>query len=272
LCRAHAHAAPGEAAAAARLAHFAAQGLAAYDTARNDPSQNGQSGLSPYLHFGQLCAARAATAALHAAADGRGVSRQAADAFIEELIVRRELSDNFVANHPDYDTTACFPDWARRTLARHAADQRPWLYGRAQLEEARTHDPAWNAAQTEMLLTGKMHGYMRMYWAKKILEWTPGPHEALRLAILLNDRYELDGRDTNGYVGVAWSIGGVHDRAWRERPVFGKVRYMSAGGLERKGKPDQYVEKVERLKRRLSDLHDTNASVLMRWEFSITSD
>ena len=165
---------------------------------------------------------------------------------MEELIVRRELSMNFCYYDPDYDSLACLPDWARETLAAHADDPRTYVYDLAAFEAARTHDPYWNAAQLEMVRTGKMHGYMRMYWGKKILEWTPDPAEAFRVALTLNNRYELDGRDPNGYAGVAWCFG-KHDRAWKERAVYGKVRYMSAGGLERKFDIEAYVQQVDQM-------------------------
>ena len=170
------------------------------------------------------------------------VPREAQDAFLEELIVRRELSDNFCFYNPDYDRFSGFPAWAQKTLNDHRRDPRPYLYRREEFEAARTHDPLWNAAQTEMVRRGKMHGYLRMYWAKKILEWTASPEEALETAIYLNDRYELDGRDPNGYAGIAWSIGGVHDRAWKERPVFGKIRYMSYQGCAGKFPVRDYLE------------------------------
>ena len=168
---------------------------------------------------------------------------------MEELIVRRELSDNFCWYNLDYDKFSGFPEWARKTLDQHRRDQRDYLYSLEEFEQGRTHDALWNAAQLEMVSRGKMHGYLRMYWAKKILEWTNSPEEALEIAIYLNDRYELDGRDPNGYVGAAWSIGGVHDRAWAERPVFGKIRYMSLAGCKRKFKVDAYIAKVRELHR-----------------------
>jgi deoxyribodipyrimidine photo-lyase len=167
--------------------------------------------------------------------------------FLEELIIRRELSDNFCFYNPHYDSFEGFPDWAKRTLNEHRKDRRPYLYSLEQFETAQTHDDLWNAAQMEMVKKGKMHGYMRMYWAKKILEWTPSPETAMEYAVYLNDRYELDGRDPNGYAGVAWSIGGVHDRAWSQRNVFGKIRYMSYNGCKSKFNINAYVEKVKSL-------------------------
>jgi deoxyribodipyrimidine photo-lyase len=166
------------------------------------------------------------------------------ESFLEELIVRRELSDNFCYYNAEYDTFTGFPRWARKTLDEHRADPRPYLYDRETLEMAATHDELWNAAQAEMVLTGKMHGYLRMYWAKKILEWSVTPEQAQANAIYLNDRYSLDGHDPNGYTGIAWSIGGVHDRAWSERDVFGKIRYMSAAGCRRKYPIGEYIAKV----------------------------
>jgi deoxyribodipyrimidine photo-lyase len=138
------------------------------------------------------------------------------------------------------------PEWCRKTLAEHERDPREFLYTVDEFETSATHDPYWNAAQMEMLLGGKMHGYMRMYWGKKILEWTESPQDALRIALYLNNKYELDGRDPNGFTGVAWCLG-KHDRPWGERPIFGKVRYMSANGLRRKFDADGYVRKVEAL-------------------------
>jgi deoxyribodipyrimidine photo-lyase len=229
---------PGENAAQKALGHFLKNGLVRYDAERNDPTREGQSNLSPYLHFGQLSAQRVALE-VHKA---RGQS-ESKSAFLEELIIRRELSDNFCYYNSLYDQFEGFPDWARKTLNEHRKDRREYLYPRGQFESGQTHDPLWNAAQMEMVRAGKMHGYMRMYWAKKILEWTPSPEEALRIAVYLNDRYELDGRDPNGYTGIAWSIGGVHDRAWGERPVFGKIRYMSYKGSKSKFDVENYIEK-----------------------------
>jgi len=229
----------GEKAAQAALSDFIVQKLPHYVQRRNDPNQGGQSNLSPYLHFGQLSAQRVALEVRKAAAD-----QETKNAFLEELIIRRELADNFCLYNPDYDNFAGFSAWAQKTLNEHRGDPRPYLYSREQLEQAQTHDDLWNAAQMEMVKRGKMHGYLRMYWAKKILEWMPAPEEAMAAAIYLNDKYELDGRDPNGYAGIAWSIGGVHDRAWNERNVFGKIRYMSYKGCQAKFNIKKYVEWV----------------------------
>jgi len=232
---------PGEKAGRAALRRFIRYRLAEYDDTRNDPNEDGQSGLSPYLHFGQISAQRVAIEVQKS-----GAPAQVKEAFLEELIVRRELSDNFCFYSASYDSLEGFPDWAKRTLDEHRSDQRAYVYGLKKFEKGRTHDPLWNAAQLQMVNTGKMHGYMRMYWAKKILEWTESPEEAMKIAIYLNDRYELDGRDPNGYTGIAWSIGGVHDRAWNERPVFGKIRFMSYGGCASKFDVKGYIARFER--------------------------
>jgi len=231
---------PGSRAAKAALQSFIRERLALFDR-RNDPNERAASGLSPWLHFGQL-------APLRAALDVRGPSAQQA-AFLEELIVRRELSDNFCYYNPAYDQFAGFPSWAQATLLRHRGDLRPHLYSLDQLEAAQTADPLWNAAQRELSASGQMPGYLRMYWCKKILEWTPDPETAQAHAIFLNDRYFLDGRDPNGYAGIAWSIGGVHDRAWGERPVFGKVRQMTLAGCRRKFDVDRYIQSVDAAER-----------------------
>ncbi len=233
---------PGERAAKRALTRFIRTRLADYDEERNDPNAEGQSGLSPYLHFGQLSPQRAALEVSRSPAP-----KKAREAFLEELIVRRELSDNFCFYNQDYDRFEGFPAWARKSLDRHRRDRRDYRYSFAEFEAGRTHDPLWNAAQLQMVRSGRMHGYLRMYWAKKILEWCRSPEDAMKTAIVLNDRYELDGRDPNGYAGIAWSIGGVHDRAWGERPVFGKLRYMSARGSAAKFDVRQYIERIEEL-------------------------
>jgi deoxyribodipyrimidine photo-lyase len=226
----------GEEAALEKTRRFLKEGLQTYNRNRNDPNLEGQSNISPYLHFGQIAPQRVALLVNTAKADAREK-----EAFLEELIVRRELADNFCYYNANYDRIEGFPEWAGKTLDDHRPDKREYRYSRQKLESGRTHDDLWNAAQQEMVVRGKMHGYMRMYWAKKILEWSSSPEKAMAAAIYLNDRYELDGRDPNGYAGIAWSIGGVHDRAWPERPIYGKVRFMSYGGCARKFDVKKYI-------------------------------
>lgn len=227
---------PGENAALKTLEDFLKNKFDKYDELRNDPTKNAQSNLSPYLHFGQISAQRVAleTQRLNG-------NKESEKSFLEELIVRRELSDNFCYFNKNYDSFDGFHDWAKVSLNEHRKDEREFIYTLEEFETAKTHEDLWNAAQIEMVNTGKMHGYMRMYWAKKILEWTNSPEEALRIAIYLNDKYELDGRDPNGYTGIAWSIGGVHDRPWFERSVYGKIRYMNRNGAEKKFDIKSYI-------------------------------
>ncbi len=234
---------PGEMEAHKALRDFAQERLSDYNVKRNDPCLKGQSDLSPYLHFGQLSAQRVALAVARAKANEN--SKQA---FLEELIIRRELADNFCFYNLYYDSTKGAPAWVQKTLLEHRKDKREYCYSLKELEAAKTHDDLWNAAQSEMVAIGKMHGFMRMYWAKKILEWTPVADKAFAAAVYLNDKYELDGRDPNGYAGIAWSIAGVHDRAWGERAVFGKIRYMSYQGCKNKFDVDKYIEKVRKMK------------------------
>lgn len=259
---------PGGHAASVALKHFIKSVLPKYNL-RNDPNANAQSGLSPYLHYGHIGAQRVALEVwkdsgvkdiqqlMHEFKNAAGIDEMKKSdsaslfhskttnhsAFLEELVVRRELADNFCWYAKDYDKTTCFPDWSQKNLKNTANDKREYIYDLEEFEEAKTHDELWNAAQMEMVITGKMHGYMRMYWAKKILEWTPNAQIALDIAIELNDVYELDGRDPNGYAGIAWSIGGVHDRTWFSRSVFGQVRYMNAKGCRGKFDVDKYIEK-----------------------------
>lgn len=230
---------PGEKAAQKTLQTFITDGLTEYADKKNQPGTEHVSRLSPYLHFGHISPIDIALAVKKSNA-----SKTDIDAFLEELIVRRELAHNFVWHETHLNTFESFPAWAKKTLDKHRNDPRPYCYSLEQFEQAKTHDPYWNAAQMEMVKTGHMHGYMRMYWAKKILEWTESPEQAIDFAVLLNDKYELDGRDPNGWVGIAWAIGGLHDRAWVERPIFGTVRYMNADGLKRKIKNiNSYVHK-----------------------------
>lgn len=226
---------PGEKAASQALDEFIEMRLSRYAAERNDPNAKAVSGLSPYFHFGQLAPQRAA---YNAAFSGVGENQEA---YIEELVIRRELSDNFCLYNPKYDSLEGAAQWARKTLDEFRDDIREYLYTYKEFEEGRTHSALWNAAQRQLTVSGQMHGYMRMYWAKKILEWSESPEEAVRIAVELNDRFALDGRDPNGYVGVLWSIAGVHDRAWKKRPVFGSIRYMNEKGCRRKFDVDKYI-------------------------------
>ncbi|MBC9785643.1 deoxyribodipyrimidine photo-lyase [Heliobacterium chlorum] len=222
------------------LERFITTKLEHYGERRNDPSLDYVSSLSPYLHFGQI-------SPLYMAFRVQESNITASvDAYMEELIVRRELSINFVHYNLRYDEFTALPEWARQTLHTHRVDCREFNYGLSELENGLTDDPFFNAAQTELRKRGIIHGYMRMYWGKKILEWSPSPEEAFQIALCLNDKYALDGRDPNGYTGVAWCFG-KHDRPWGERAIFGKVRYMNAAGLRRKFNAMAYVQKVEKL-------------------------
>jgi len=203
---------------------------------RNDPTLDYLSHMSPYLHFGQISPLYIALKVSKTDSPGKW-------AYLEELIVRRELSMNFIFYNETYDSFKGIPAWAKKTFKTHQRDKRPYLYSPEELENGRTHDPYWNAAQREMARKGKMHGYMRMYWGKKILEWSRTPEEAFRVALDLNNKYELDGRDPNGFTGVAWCFG-KHDRPWGERQIFGNVRYMNDNGLRRKFDADGYVKKI----------------------------
>ena len=219
------------------LRNFITDKLDRYAGERNDPTRDLTSGLSPFLHFGQISPVRIALEVMRTEGEGR-------DAFLEQLIVRRELAVNYVYYNPNYDSFAGLPEWARKTLEVHAKDPRDYLYPMEVLDRGDTDDPYWNAAQQQVRCTGRMHGYMRMYWGKKLLEWSPDPVTAFSRAVALNDRYQLDGRDPNGYAGIAWCFG-KHDRPWGERPVFGKVRYMNARGLRRKFDMEGYLRRVE---------------------------
>jgi len=220
----------GNAAGMATLESFIDVRLKYFATHRNDPNSEALSQLSPWLRFGHLSAQRVA---LQVQRCGKNAS-QSVSSFIEELVVRRELTDNFCFYNDKYDSVEGASEWAQKTLRDHSKDSRQYVYNREQLEKAKTHDRLWNAAQYQMVSEGKMHGFLRMYWAKKILEWTSSPDEALSNALYLNDRYSLDGQDPNGFVGCMWSICGIHDMGWTEREVFGKIRYMNYNGCLRK--------------------------------------
>jgi deoxyribodipyrimidine photo-lyase len=230
----------GTHAALKRLQEFTHHDLAHYETERNHPELKGTSRLSPYLHFGNISPLTIALACDEAVKKGRAPA-SARERYLDELIGWRELSVLFVRYNPNYENWECAEPWAQKSLREHAADPRPQRYTLAQLERAETYDELWNAAQREMVQTGWMHNYMRMYWAKKILEWTPDPATAFDWAVILNDRYFLDGRDPNGYAGIAWAIVGKHDRPWFDRPVFGKVRTMMAASTARKFDATAYM-------------------------------
>jgi deoxyribodipyrimidine photo-lyase len=229
----------------ARFAEFIKKRFKHYVENRNQPQTDDISHMSPYLHFGQL-------SPLYLALESKAANsrlKEAKQAYLEELIVRRELAMNFANYIPNYNSYACLPQWVQKTLRQHRKDRREYIYTRSRLEEAETHDEYWNAAMREMKVTGFMHNYMRMYWGKKILEWSKTPEHAFRTTLAINNKYFLDGRDPNSYTGVAW-VFGVHDRAWFERPIFGKIRYMAASGLERKCDIRGYVKKIDSLANR----------------------
>ncbi len=224
------------------LFDFIENKLSRYNKFRNNPNYNVQSSLSPYLHFGQISAQKIVMELYK-----RNLNDENAKAFLEEIVVRRELSDNYCYYNQNYDNFQGFPIWSQHTLNEHRKDPREYTYNIEDFEQAKTHDKLWNSAQIEMFSTGKMHSYLRMYWAKKIFEWTVAPEIAQQIAIYLNDKYSLDGRDPNGYTGIAWSIGGVHDRAWFERPIFGKIRYMNLNGAAKKFDIVQYCNKYNKM-------------------------
>ncbi len=230
---------------------FLQRRLSVYPQNGNQPQTDDISHMSPYLHFGQVSSLYLAL--MVSKTSKRQIKAQAA--YIEQLIVRRELAMNFANYAPNYDSYQGLPNWAAKTLDDHKKDKRQWLYSRRQLENANTHDDYWNASMREMKATGFMHNYMRMYWGKKILEWSTTPQQAFKTILSINNKYFLDGRDANSYAGVAW-IFGVHDRAWAERDIFGKVRYMAASGLERKCDIQAYIQKVNHLTSQFETIMD----------------
>ena len=235
---------------------FISNNLSHYAKNRNNPNLSGQSNLSPYLHFGQISALRIALNIIKtineppllfkvgklASFEGQPSYIDSLNAYLEELIVRKELADNYCYYNHNYNNLNGAKDWAKNSLNSHLNDSREIVYSLEKLKKANTHDLAWNSAQNEMIRTGKMHGYMRMYWAKKILEWSESPDIAIKNAIYLNDFYSLDGGDPNGYTGIMWSIAGVHDRPWFDRSVYGKIRYMNSNGLKAKFDLNNYIK------------------------------
>ncbi|KAJ8952488.1 hypothetical protein NQ318_003284 [Aromia moschata] len=233
---------PGSKAGLEMLHDFMVKNLQFYGVTSNDPSKNTTSKLSPWLHFGQISAQRCALEIKSV----ESLYKDQCEKFLEELIIRKELSDNYCLYNDNYDNINGAANWARETLTAHKKDKRSWIYTREQLEKAQTHDEMWNTAQLQAIHEGKIHGYMRMYWCKKILEWTESPEQAIEYALWLNDTFCLDGTDPNGYVGVMWSICGVHDQGWKEREIFGKIRYMVDYSLRRKYDMDAYCAKFGR--------------------------
>ena len=247
----------GEEAAREALERFLARRLSRYGEARNDPAEEVTSGLSPYLHFGHVSshqvlaalAEREEWSPARLGADRRGAREGwwgmsgEAESFLDELVTWRELGANMASRRPDSDRYESLPEWARATLARHAGDPRPEVYGLADFEAGRTHDELWNAAQGQLVGEGRIHNYLRMLWGKKVLHWSATPQEALATLVELNNKYALDGRNPNSYSGIFWCFG-RYDRPWApERPVFGSVRYMSSESARRKFKVDRYVER-----------------------------
>lgn len=225
------------------LALFIKDRLENYPVDRNIATRQGQSGLSPYLHFGQISPQRVALE-VNKAVDAEAALSHPRDIFFEGLIYRRELADNFCLNEPYYDAVKSFPIWAKDAFKQRFLDIRPHLTSPQEFESAKTHDALWNACQTELVKRGHVSGFLRVYWAKKILEWSSSPEEALSIATTLNDRYALDGNDPNGYAGIAWSIGGVHDKPAIDRPIFGQVRYMNLNECKKKFNIEAYIHKA----------------------------
>lgn len=233
---------PGEQAARDALQDFLINRLDGYASKRNDPTVDGLSSLSPYLHFGQISSLRILLEASFVA-EKTPKLREDYEALLEEMGVRKELSDNYCYYNQSYDSLVGAPEWAQKTIAKHANDHREYIYSLTEFEQAKTHDMAWNAAQQQLRQTGKIHGYMRMYWAKKVLEWSDSAESAIDTLIYLNDFYSIDGGDPNGYVGILWSVAGLHDRPWQERSVYGTIRSMTYGGLKRKFDVQAYIDK-----------------------------
>jgi deoxyribodipyrimidine photo-lyase len=245
--------------ASKRMKRFLDQKLSAYEEDRNHPDEDGTSGLSPYLHFGHLSVHEI----LHhlAAKEDWDLDRlpkkatgrrngwwhmsDSAEAFLDELVTWRELGFNMCWQREDYDQFLSLPPWAQQTLMDHQGDRRRYVYRLEEFERAKTHDTLWNAAQGQLLEEGRIHNYLRMVWGKKILEWSGSPQEALHIMIELNNKYGLDGRDPNSYTGIMWVLG-RYDRPWGpERPIFGKIRYMSSENTLRKVRATEYLEKYK---------------------------
>jgi len=249
----------GTDAASGSMKRFLEKKLNLYEENRNHPDEDGTSGLSPYLHFGHLSvheifsrlAAKEEWALEHLPRKATGGRNgwwrmsEPAEAFLDELVTWRELGFNLCSQRQDFDLYSSLPGWAQQTLKDHEGDPRRTVYPLEEFERARTHDPLWNAAQEQLLQEGRIHNYLRMVWGKKILEWTSSPQEALHIMIELNNKYGLDGRDPNSYTGIMWILG-RYDRPWGpERPIFGKIRYMSSENTLRKVRAAEYMERFK---------------------------
>lgn len=239
-----------------RLKAFVERKLPKYANDRNEPQQEGSSGLSAHLHFGHISPHEVFLALI----EGTGWSPEVlgkaegkmegfwnlspnADPLLDQLITWREIGFNFAARERNYDRYESLPEWAQQTLAEHADDPRPAIYSLEEFTHAKTHDPLWNAAQRQLVREGRIHNYLRMLWGKKILHWTRSPQEALEVMIQLNNQFALDGRDPNSYSGIFWVLG-RYDRAWGpERPIFGKIRYMTSESTASKWRVGEYVKK-----------------------------
>lgn len=237
----------GENAALKELQSFLQNRFRGYAENRNNPVINGLSNLSPYFHYGQLATLTVYKEAYKKLLEDSSLQKDF-DALIEEMVIRKELSDNFCYYNDNYNSLKGAPSWALATLSKHSLDKREYSYSKEQFENAQTHDLAWNAAQIQLRNHGKIHGYMRMYWAKKVLEWSDSVEEAFNILVYLNDFYSIDGDDPNGYVGILWSVAGLHDRPWGERNVYGTIRSMVYGGLKRKFDIDEYIRQQDALR------------------------
>ncbi|KAL3285344.1 hypothetical protein HHI36_019452 [Cryptolaemus montrouzieri] len=221
---------PGEAAGFEMLRTYLLERLQYYGTSSYDPSKKHQSFLSPWIHFGQISTQRIALEVVKL----KNLWKEQCERFLNEAIIRKEISDNFCLYNPNYDNFEGAEQWAKSSLDLHRTDKRNFIYTPEQFEKALTHDPIWNSAQIQLVTEGKLHGYMRMYWCKKMLEWTESPEKAIEIGLYLNDKYSIDGSDPNGFVGVMWSVCGVHDQGFKERPVFGKIRFMVDYSISKK--------------------------------------
>lgn len=226
------------------LKYFLENNLRRYAQERNEPSEHATSHMSPYLHFGQISSLEIALATQEYAHHHKLIASE----YLEELIVRRELAFNYTRHVDDPQNLKNLPEWCQQNMRKHARDKRNPAYTPRQIELAETYDELWNATQKEMILRGKIHGYYRMYWGKKIIEWSPAYQEAVDTMVHIHGKYALDGRDPNTYTNILWCFG-LHDRPWPERPIFGKMRYMSLEGMKRKTNTRAYIEEIAEMER-----------------------